>query len=107
MSDEVVQEFRKLSTDQLNKANQRHGDLVAKLEEQKAELRERVKAQRAEYKVSCVTSRNEALELLCTVSEVESKKLGRELSCEQVKAAAFGAKELLSEERVHNLVTEN
>jgi hypothetical protein len=63
-----VKEFRKLTTDQLNTANRRHRDAVAKLEEQKAELRERVKAQRAEYKerVACVTSRNEALELLCT-----------------------------------------
>jgi hypothetical protein len=41
------------------------------------------------------------------VSEVESKKLGRELSSEQLKAAAFGAKELLLVERVHNLATEN
>jgi hypothetical protein len=68
-----------------------------------------VKAQRAEYKerVACVASRTEALERLCTVSEVESKKLGRELSSEQLKVAAFGVKELLLAERVHNLGSEN
>ncbi len=81
---------------------------MAKLEEEKADLRKRVKVQRAEYKerVASVSSRNEALERLCTVSEVESKQLGRELSSEQLKVAAFRATQLLLAERVHNLATE-
>jgi hypothetical protein len=40
------------------------------------------------------------------VSEVESKKLGRELFSEQLKAAALRARQLLLAERVHNLATE-
>jgi hypothetical protein len=104
-----VKELRKLTTDQLTTANLRHRDAMAKLEEQKDELRERVKAQRAEYKerVACVASRNEALERLCTVSKVKSKKLGGELASEQLKSAACGANEFFLAERVHNLATEN
>ena len=107
LSDEF-HEFRQLTTDKNNTANQKHREAVATLEEHKAELQKRVKAQRAEYKeqVACVTSTNEALELLCTVSNLESKKLVRELSSEQRKAAALGAKELLLVERVHNLANE-
>ncbi len=77
LSDEF-NEFRQLTTDQHNTANKKHREAVATLEEHKAELQKRVKAQRAEYKeqVACVTSTNEALELLCTVSNLESKKLG-------------------------------
>jgi hypothetical protein len=103
-----VKELRKSTKDQLNTAHHSHRDAVAKFEEEKADFRQRLKGQRAEYKerVASIASRNEALERLCTVSEVESKKLGRELSSEKLKAAALRARQLLLAERVHNLATE-
>ena len=105
---EEVRELRKATKDQLNMADLSHREAVAKLEEEKSDFRQRMKGQRSELKerVASVASRNDALERLCTVSEVESKKLGRELSSEQLKAAALRATQLLLAERVHNLATE-
>ena len=105
---EEVRQLRKATKDELSTAHLSHREEVAKLEEEKAHFRERLKGQRFEFKerVSSVASRNAALERLCTVSEVESKKLGRELSSEQLKAAALRATQLLLVERVNNLATE-
>ncbi len=104
-----VKVVTRLKNEEMNKANMRHREAVAKLEQQKAELRERAKAHRTEYKerVSGVAAKNEALELLCSVSELETKKLGRELSSEQLRVAAFGQKETLLAERVHKMEFEN
>jgi hypothetical protein len=104
-----VKDVTRLKNDELNKANDKHRDVVTKLELQKAELRERAKTQREECKerVSGVTAKSEALELLCSISEMESKKLGRELSAEQSRMAALGAKETLLVECLHNLEVEN
>jgi len=106
---EEVRDLRKATKDQLNTAHLSHREAVAKLEEEKSDFRQRLKGQRSEFRerVARVASRNEALERLCTVSEVESKKLGRELSGEQLKAAALRATQLLLAERVHNLATDN
>jgi chromosome segregation ATPase len=105
---EELRELRKTTKDKINMADLSHRESLAKLEEEKSDFRQRMKGQRSEFKerVASVASRNEALERLCTVSEVESKKLGRELSSEQLKAAALRATQLLLAERVHNLATE-
>jgi hypothetical protein len=104
-----VKAVTRLKNDELSKVNDKHRDVVRKLEQHKADLRARVKAQRAEHKerVSVISAKSEALELLCSVSEMETKKLGRELSAEQSRVAALGVKEMFLAEHVDNLEVEN
>ncbi len=104
-----VKDVTRLKDEHLNKANIRHRQAVAKLEEQKIDSRERAKVQRAENKerAAVIAAKNEALELLRSVADVETMKLGRELSAEQLRVAALGFKKTLLAERVHTMFVEN
>ena len=68
-----------------------HRDEVTKLEGQKTSLREHAKKQRAKFKerISTLESKHESLELLCSVSEVESQKLAREVAAQQTKVQSL------------------
>jgi hypothetical protein len=82
---------------------------MGKLEKQKAELRERAKVQKAEHKerVAGVAAKNQALERLCSVADVETKKLGRELHAEHLRVVALALKEAFLADRVHKMEVEN
>ncbi len=97
-----VKDVTRLKDEELNMA-------VGKLEEQKVEWRERAKVQKAEHKerVAGVAAKNQALERLCSVADVETKKLGRELNTEHLRVVALALKETLLADRVHKMEVEN
>ena len=97
-----VKEVTRLKDEELTMA-------VSKLEKDKAELRERAKVQKAEHKerVAGVAAKNQALERLCSVADVETKKLGRELNAEHLRVVALALKETLLADRVHKMEDHN
>ena len=104
-----VKNVTRLKDEELNMAKVSHRHAVAKLEEKKAELRERAKVQKAEHKerVADVAAKNEALERLCSVADVETKKLGRELNAQHLRVVALALKETLLAKRVQKMEVEN
>ncbi len=86
-----VKAVKKLSKEDIDMAHKQHKDDVAKLERQKTGLREHAKKQRAQYKerITAVEATRQSLELQCSVSQVETQKLARELAAECSKGRSL------------------
>jgi hypothetical protein len=82
----------------------RHREEVAKFKRQTTGLRNQAKNQRAKLKemVCAVTAKHAALEALCSVSEVENRKLERQLAAQEFAGATLVTKTDALEERVKN-----
>jgi hypothetical protein len=81
----------KKGNDDIIAVKKNHKDEVTKLECQKIKWREHAKKQRAQFKERMTTleSKHDSLEVLCSVSELESQKLARELAAQQTKVQSL------------------
>ncbi len=87
-----VKAVTNLSREDINMAHKQHKDDVTKLERQKTGLREHAKKQRAQYKerITAVEAiKRQSLEFQCSVAQVETQKLARELSAECTKGRSL------------------
>jgi hypothetical protein len=87
-----VKAVKNLSRENINMAHRQHKDDVAKLERQKRGLREYAKKQWTQYKerITAVEAKRQSLEFQCSsVSQVETQKLGREMSAECTKGRSL------------------
>jgi hypothetical protein len=100
-----VKASKKLAKNDMHEEKERHSEEVAKLKRQTTGLRNRAKNQRIKHKemVCAVTAKHAALEALRSVSEVENKKLVRELAAQEWTGATLVTKTEALEERVKTL----
>ena len=97
-----VKVVKKLSVPEINAAMEKNTAEVAKLEREKKGLRLHANRQRRQYKdtVNTLEGKHEALELLCSASQVESQKLWKDLQGQQAKGSHLQRRTMLLEEQV-------
>jgi chromosome segregation ATPase len=97
-----VKVAKKLSVSEIQAAMAKNTAEVDKLEREKEGLRLHANRQRRQYKdtVSTLEGRHEALELLCSASQVESQKLWRDLQGQQSKGSHLQRRTMELEEEV-------
>jgi hypothetical protein len=89
-----VKASQKLAKSDMHEEKERHSEEVAKLKQQTTGLRNHMKNQREKHKemMCAVTTKYAALEALCSVSEVENKKLVRKKAAQQLMGATLVTK---------------